>query len=692
MQSTTSQKCNDLMVPADDEMLAETSAQALKNENVCHIEYPPRPPSLKLVKNKKVGSSVKAVGILKYVEDFEILEVLGKGFFGVAYKVREKRLHNGKHGPTPVLVMKEPVITGNQSRSTAKKIVSDEYYMLRTLRHSNILKTRGICVQQCDAEWKLNLLVDFCDSGSLQQTILNTSIEFDWWYRCHIALDICSAMDFVHRKGFMHRDLTSMNILLQSQYRSHPKAIVADFGLSCKTPQKGEIKQQVGTQNWMAPEMLMERFYDEKADVFSFGIICCQMIARLDADHDAGLYRTPSFGLDYVRFTAHCPSDTPLSLLKTAFLCCLWNSESRPSFGDLYRRLKEIVRTDLPKLLENTLTDQIRIGRSHSDAEIRPAVIPPFPSKRFLCEENSIPEGVTVSVTLDTEPSTPVDENASLSSADLDQRLRQLAKHVAEEDPDYQESSMNPFSKHDRYRSMRKIKPGDLNFLRKFNSKPTENEPILEPEDSESLNTTSNSRKSSIKRCRSMPQLLFTPTTNCNRSPPLHKVSKRSFTLGLGEQRELQGRITMTFRDYDMKFTKSTSKSSHLQSVQDVNITASDESLNKDLFLMDIEKAARKNETLNSESEYSDAEEGSEILSAEKIFEKDENRTRLQRFESPVFEEEQVSLPKNGYKLPPKSKSVSFYSTKSPKSSVKSKKNPIKRFSNTFDSSQCTIC
>jgi protein kinase 2 len=41
----------------------------------------------------------------------------------------------------------------------------------------------------------------------------------------------------------------------------------------------------------MAPEVLCELFYNEKADVFSFGIILCQMIARIDADHDAvGLF------------------------------------------------------------------------------------------------------------------------------------------------------------------------------------------------------------------------------------------------------------------------------------------------------------------------------------------------------------------------------------------------------------------
>ena len=42
----------------------------------------------------------------------------------------------------------------------------------------------------------------------------------------------------------------------------------------------------VGTPYWMAPEVLNGKSYDEKADVFSYGIVVCEVISRLDADPD----------------------------------------------------------------------------------------------------------------------------------------------------------------------------------------------------------------------------------------------------------------------------------------------------------------------------------------------------------------------------------------------------------------------
>lgn len=80
--------------------------------------------------------------------------------------------------------------------------------------------------------------------------------------------------------------------------------------------------ETVGSPYWVSPECLKGQWYDQTSDVFSFGIIQCEIIARIEADPDL-MPRTASFGLDYLAFVELCPMDTPPVFLRLAFYCCL---------------------------------------------------------------------------------------------------------------------------------------------------------------------------------------------------------------------------------------------------------------------------------------------------------------------------------------------------------------------------------
>ncbi|TSK22520.1 Dual specificity testis-specific protein kinase 2 [Bagarius yarrelli] len=115
----------------------------------------------------------------------------------------------------------------------------------------------------------------------------------------------------------------------------------------------------VGSPYWMAPEVLRGELYDEKVDVFAYGIILCEIIARIEADPDV-LPRTEDFGLDVETFE-QMVGDCPPAFLNLAVNCCNMSAKSRPSFADIVTTLermeKEREKTEEPVILEPVAAD-----------------------------------------------------------------------------------------------------------------------------------------------------------------------------------------------------------------------------------------------------------------------------------------------------------------------------------------------
>ncbi|KAI2667592.1 Dual specificity testis-specific protein kinase 2 [Labeo rohita] len=181
----------------------------------------------------------------------------------------------------------------------------------------------------------------YINGGNLEQ-LLDSNKYLSWATRVKLALEIAMGLSYLHSKGIFHRDLTSKNCLIKSDENGYT-AIVGDFGLAEKIPShdfEGEKLSVVGSPFWMAPEVLRDEPYNEKADVFSYGIILCEIIARIQADPDY-LPRTENFGLDYHAFQ-HMVGDCPPDFLQLAFNCCNMDPKLRPSFPDIAKRLEEI--------------------------------------------------------------------------------------------------------------------------------------------------------------------------------------------------------------------------------------------------------------------------------------------------------------------------------------------------------------
>ena len=216
------------------------------------------------------------------LEDFSILQILGKGSFGFVAKVRSNK--NNK-----IYAMKK-IDLDKMGSDKEIELCKGEIILLQRLNHPNINKYyKSFSLNNC-----LYIIMEFMNNSDLDGFIkahekFNIPVrEEEVW---NILLQSMTALEYIHSNNIIHRDIKPANLFM-----TNDKTIkIGDFGVAAKINGiKTSIKEGgfsgtiVGTPLYMSPEMLQEDDYDQKTDIYSMGISMYEL-CFFDSPRKAGM-------------------------------------------------------------------------------------------------------------------------------------------------------------------------------------------------------------------------------------------------------------------------------------------------------------------------------------------------------------------------------------------------------------------
>ncbi|KAG0603732.1 hypothetical protein M758_10G116600 [Ceratodon purpureus] len=198
--------------------------------------------------------------------DFHSDMKLGEGAFGAVYK---GILPNGH-----VVAVKQLFAKTNQGIDE----FLNEVVVLTGIRHRNLVNLKGCCIR----EQQRLLVYEYVDNYDIDKILLGPNKALvSWPVRFKMCLGVAHGLYYLHvhaHPRIIHRDIKASNVLLAQNYETK----IADFGLAFLFPDEESYimtKHVAGTKGYLAPEYASYGQLSDKVDVFSFGVLCLEVVS-----------------------------------------------------------------------------------------------------------------------------------------------------------------------------------------------------------------------------------------------------------------------------------------------------------------------------------------------------------------------------------------------------------------------------
>lgn len=199
---------------------------------------------------------------MKSLPDYTVVRELGKGATATVYLAVQKNLNRR--------VALKVLGGGLASDATFTQRFLREGRIVAKLSHPHIVPVHDVG----EHDGTLYMAMEYLDGGTLDDRHSELTIED--LARC--LRQICGALEYAHRQGFVHRDIKLENIL----FREDGTAVLGDFGIARATESLTRMTMTgaiLGTPAYMSPEQVAGSELDARTDVYSLGVVLFELLS-----------------------------------------------------------------------------------------------------------------------------------------------------------------------------------------------------------------------------------------------------------------------------------------------------------------------------------------------------------------------------------------------------------------------------